>query len=131
MSRRRRFHHHVRLRLALNLEFQEDGRASSRTVFITDHVVELGNLVAALITGLLIWLGATLGGWRLRRRAWAVIWWSWSQDLALSLRAAAQLLAGDWRKLRGGWSEDLAIIGQAVRLMFVGSQAGEQLVKVV
>ena len=129
------FQHHIRLRLALNLEFQEDGRAESETVWVTDQVLQLSDLLAALITGLLVWIGSDLpaywAGWawrihfaRLRFTAWLG---EWRRDLALIARAA---VSTGWRDLCCGWAEDLPVIAEAGRLMFAGNRSDGQLIKV-
>jgi hypothetical protein len=118
-----RFQHHIRLRLALNLEFQEDGRAESETVWVTDQVLQLSDLLAACITALLAWLTYTClvpqvqvtcrrrarkwpaaPGGRARLAAWGQ---GWAADLAL---IGASLRAARWADVAG----DLRAIGEAL-----------------
>jgi hypothetical protein len=93
------FAHHVRLSLAIGLEFQEDNRAESVTFFITDQVLELSDRLAAWLTNLFIWLNflrffvPTLGR---RFDAWLDSYLAgWAADLALMALAARTITGRD------------------------------------
>lgn len=79
--------HHIRIRIAVGLEFREDDRAESRTALLIDQAVTLSDLIAAWLTWLLIRLNATPPWWADLGRWWAAYRRGWAEDLRLMGRA--------------------------------------------
>ena len=89
------FEHHLRFSLALALEFEEEGRAESKTVFIADQVINLADWLAAWLTALLTWLNGLRLAIATERRRWAAEW-------PLIVEAARLLFVGRWVWLEAG-----------------------------
>lgn len=88
------FEHHLRFSLALALEFEEEGRAESRTVLIADQVIGLADWLAAWLTALLTWFNA----------------------LPFMLANLQALISADL----AGWAADLDLMAEAARLLLTG-----------
>lgn len=88
--------HHLRFSLAIGLEYEESGRAESRTVLVADQVIELSNWLAAWLTAVLIWLNGLPG--RLARFD------AWLDDY----------IAGPVLSYVEGWVADLRLMAEAV-----------------
>lgn len=93
MARMTLFRHHLRLSLAIGLEYQESDRLESMTVLVSDQVIELSNWLAAWLTVLLIWLNGLPG--RLTHFD------AWLDDYI------------------AGWLADLRLMAEAARLLFI------------
>lgn len=81
--------HHVRLSLAVGLEFQRDDHLQSVSFFIANWIVNLSDLLATWLSALLLWFNALPLAIAAERRAWAIEW-------PLIVEAARLALAGRW-----------------------------------
>lgn len=84
---KRPLNHHVRLSVAVGLEFQRDDHLQSASFAIVNWIVSLSDLLAAWLASLLLWLNALPVWWSAERRAWATEW-------PLIIEAARLALAG-------------------------------------
>lgn len=84
-----RLAHHVRLSLAVGLEFQRDDHLQSVSFVIANWVVNLSDLLAAWLSVLLLWFNTLPVAIAAERRAWAAEW-------PLIVEAARLLVMGRW-----------------------------------
>jgi hypothetical protein len=89
----KRLSHHVRFSVAVGLEFQRDDHLQAVSFAIVNWMVNLSDLLAAWLAGLLIWQSA----WPAAISNYLA---GWAADLALIVEAARLLLLGRWLFLK-------------------------------